>query len=755
MCPRVFETLTQNNLLIMKNKLFIYLAFIANIVVYGQETQQKNDSLKNTVTLSEMVISANKVEEDKKQIAQQIETISSLQIRKLNTQSTADLLLQTGFVNVQKSQQGGGSIIMRGFEASRVLLVVDGVRMNNLIYRAGHLQNAITVDQNMLERVEVLFGPSSTVYGSDALGGVVAFYSKNPVFAQGEEKLKTQVGFFTRYGSVNNEKTGHFDFNVGTKKLASLTSFTVSDFDDLKMGKSKNPYYKTGFGERNYYVERINGKDSLVSNANKYLQKFSGYTQYDLLQKFSYKQSDKITHLLSYQYSNSSNIPRYDRLTDPKGNGLNSAEWYYGPQLRMLGIYNINAKNLNGFFNTINANLSYQKIEESRHNRNFNSSNKNSRIEKVDVYGLNIDFQRKKGKADTRVGIDAQYNTVNSTAFKTNINTGEKSALDTRYPDGKNQMYNLAMYATNTYRITEKLILNDGLRLAQINLNSSFQNKDFFPFPYNEIKQNNTALSGNLGLVYLPNDKWKIGLVGSTGFRAPNVDDISKVFESAPGRIVLPNPNLKPEKTYNADLQITKVFGKLLRWENVFFYTLFNDALVSSKYNFNGEDSIMYDGVKSEVFAIQNKQSAYIYGANSNVYVSLLEHINISGGVTYTYGRINTDSVDYPLDHISPLYGRGSIKYFVNKFEAEIFMIFNGWKRIKDFNLGGEDNQQYAPPEGMPAWYTANLRLSYSVTRNLTLQTGIDNIFDTQYRVFASGINAPGRNIFGTLRMSF
>ncbi|NJN34367.1 MAG: TonB-dependent receptor plug domain-containing protein [Saprospiraceae bacterium] len=70
---------------------------------------------------------------------------------------------------------------MRGFEASRVLLVVDGVRMNNLIYRSGHLQNAITVDQNMLDRVEVLFGTASTVYGSDALGGVVHFFTKKPL----------------------------------------------------------------------------------------------------------------------------------------------------------------------------------------------------------------------------------------------------------------------------------------------------------------------------------------------------------------------------------------------------------------------------------------------------------------------------------------------------------------------------------------------------------------------------------------------
>jgi hemoglobin/transferrin/lactoferrin receptor protein len=521
------------------------------------------------------------------------------------------------------------------------------------------------------------------------------------------------------------------------------------------MGKSKNPYYKSGFGERNYYVERINDKDSLVANTDKYLQKFSGYTQYDLLQKFSFNQNEKITHGLSYQYSNSSNIPRYDRLTDPKGKGLNSAEWYYGPQMRMLGIYNLSAKNLTGFFTAINANLSYQKIEESRHNRNFNSSNKNSRIEKVDVYGLNVDFQRKREKSDTRVGIDAQYNTVNSTAFRTNIISGEKSALDTRYPDGKNEMYNMAIYATNTYRITEKLILNDGLRLAQIGLNSNFATKDFFPFPFDQIKQNNTALSGNLGLVYLPDDKWKISLMGSTGYRAPNVDDLSKVFESTPGRIIVPNPNLKPEKTYNGDLQITKIFGKVIRWENVFFYTLFKDALVADKFTFNGEDSISYDGIKSAVFSVQNKQSAYIYGVSSNLYVSLFEHINVTGGLTYTYGRINTDSSDYPLDHISPLYGRGGIKYYRSKFEVEAFVMFNAWKRISDFNLGGEDNQQYAPAEGMSAWYTLNVRINYSITRNITLQAGVDNLLDTQYRVFASGINAPGRNIFGTVRLSF
>lgn len=731
------------------------MAVSACSFLYGQEIQTASDTVKNVVTLSEMIVSANKVEEDKKQIAQQIETISSIQIRKLNTQSTADLLQQTGHVNVQKSQQGGGSIMIRGFEASRVLLVVDGVRMNNLIYRAGHLQNSITVDQNMLDRVEVLFGPSSTVYGSDALGGVVAFYSKNPVFAKEGEKVHTSGGIFTRYGSVNNEKTGHVNFNLGTKKFASLTSFTYSEFDDLLMGKSKNPFYKEGFGERNFYVQRIDGKDSLVTNSNKYLQKFSGYRQHDLLQKFSLKQNDKITHTLNFQYSNSNDVPRYDRLTDPKGTGLNSAEWYYGPQLRIMGIYNLNAKNLNGFFNAINTNLSYQNIEESRHNRSFNSSSRNSRIEKVEVYGLNADFQRKKEKSDIRLGIDAQYNTVNSTAFATNINTGATTPIATRYPDGSNEMYNVALYATNTYQIKEKLFLNDGIRLAYIALNSRFQSKEFFPFPFDAINQKYTALSGNIGLVYLPNDKWKISLMGSTGFRAPNVDDMSKVFDSAPGRLFVPNPSLKPEKTYNADLQITKVFGKAVRWENIVYYTYFDDALSAGVTTFNGEDSVLYDDVMSKVFSIQNNQSAYLYGATSNLYVSLNKHFNITGGATYTYGRINTDTTDYPLDHISPIYGRFAVKYYAKKFEAESFLMFNGWKRIKDYNLAGEDNQQYATPEGMPAWYTINLRLSYSINRYFTIQIGIDNLLDTQYRVFASGINGAGRNIFGTLRINF
>ena len=226
---------------------------------------QNNESdtlIKNNITLNEVIISVNKTTETLKTVAQEIRHLSAKEIQNLQAQSTADVLSSSGNVFVQKSQMGGGSPIIRGFEANRILLVLDGVRMNNIIYRGGHLQNVITLDNSILESIEILYGPASTVYGSDALGGVINLYTKKPVFASDENKSSFNVNAFSRYGSVNNEITGHFDVAVGRNKFASLSSFTFSKFGDLKSGSTKNPFYDESFGERNYYVERINGIDS-------------------------------------------------------------------------------------------------------------------------------------------------------------------------------------------------------------------------------------------------------------------------------------------------------------------------------------------------------------------------------------------------------------------------------------------------------------------------------------------------------------
>ncbi|MCD6013040.1 MAG: hypothetical protein K0Q79_2902 [Flavipsychrobacter sp.] len=735
-------------------KLIRYIIF-ALFLTQTHSSFAQPDTSKTSVGLDEFIFSANKTEESKKSVAQQVIVLDKKQIAIANAQNTADLLSYTGNVFVQKSQAGGGSPVLRGFEASRILLVVDGVRMNTIIYRSGHLQNILTMDNNTLDRAEILFGPSSTVYGSDALGGVIHFYTRKPVFATGSNKVAKSANAFYRYSSVNNEMTGHADFSIGGERLASVTSVTYSMFDDLIGGASQNPFYDTSYGERPFYVKRINGKDSLVKNANKYKQVYSGYSQYDIMQKLAFKQNEHVTHGLNLQYSNSTDIPRYDRLTDPKGTGLNSAEWYYGPQMRMLAAYDLNVTNETSLFPKIHAGVNYQNIEESRHNRNFGSTTLNHRVENVSVAGLNIDGQRVAGKHNIRVGIDGQYNMLRSTAEKENISTGTTSKLDSRYPDGDNTMANMAIYGSHTMKINDKFTLNDGLRLGYISLRSTFVDTSILHLPFMEANQDNFVYSGSLGLIHTPTDKWKFSLLVSTGYRAPNVDDLAKIFESAPGTLIVPNKGLKPEKTLNTELGISKVFGKSTVWENALFYTQFYDAIVTDKFQFNGMDSVVFNGGKSGVFANQNKKTAYLYGFSSNIRSMATNNLTVMFAFNYTYGRINTDSAAYPLDHIPPMMLRLQLTYTWKKLMADFFINYNGEKNIKDYFMGGEDNNQYATKDGMPAWYTLNLRASYKVHKLVTLQAGIDNIMDTQYRVFASGINAPGRNIFGAVRFRY
>ncbi len=737
---------------------YIKSGIIALLMAYSQVSYSQRgetDTTKNkTVTLKEVVFSVNKAEETKETVAQQVQVLNASDISSLQSQTTADLISNSGNVFVQKSQLGGGSVTIRGFEANRTLLVIDGVRMNNLIYRAGHLQNIVTTDNNSLDRVEILFGPSSTIYGSDALGGVIHLYTKKPILAA-DDKNNIKVNLFSRYGAVNNEKTNHFDFNFGTKRIASFTSFTYSDFGNLRGGTKKNPFYNSSYGERPFYVERINGRDSLVKNADRYVQAQSGYSQYDLVQKFLFQQNEYLSHGINIQYSNSSDVPRYDRLTDPAGTGLRFAQWYYGPQKRLLTAYDLNIKKPRGKFEGIHFGVNYQDIVESRHTRRFNSNELSHRNEHVNVVGTNLDFQKIINRHNIRFGLDGQFNTLKSTANVQNIITGISAPLDTRYPDGNNTMMNTALYFSHTWQINSKWILVDGIRAGVVSLHSTFVDTSFFHLPFTEASQSNPVFSGNIGLINNPSDDWKISLLLSTGYRVPNVDDLSKVFESAPGVLIIPNPNLKPERTINTELGITKLFNQKTRWENAVYYTQFIDAIVTDKFTFNGQDLLFYDGSKSQIFANQNKQEAYLYGFSSNIKSECIENFILAFGMNYTYGRIKTDSVDYPLDHIPPFMMRLSVTYSNKKFSSDFFMNYNGWKKLKDYYLNGEDNEQYATADGIPAWLTANMRVSYKVHKLFTLQAGVDNILDTQYRTFASGINAPGRNIFAALKFHY
>ena len=720
------------------------------------QTIDLNDTIPlRQINLNEVVFSANKTIETKRTVAQQVQVITSLNIANSQAQSTADLLSALGNIFVQKSQLGGGDINIRGFDANQNVLVIDGVRMNNLIYRGGHLQDIIKTDNNILDRVEILFGPSSTVYGSDALGGVVHLYTRNPVLATKPKCPNIGMNFMSRFGTADNEATGHIDFNYGTKRIGSLTSLTWTKLGDLMGGKNRNPFYDQSYGERPYFVKRFGNRDSLVRNNNRFLQVGSGYSQADLLQKFLFKQSEHLIHGVNIQYSNSGDIPRYDRLTDPSATGLKNAEWYYGPQIRLLTAYDLNLKKPQGRFQSVHFGLNYEAIKESRHNRNFGSDMLKSRFEQVGVIGANLDFQKIVNTHNIRFGADMQLNNLKSTAHSTDILTGITGKLDTRFPDGINRMNNIAAYFSHTWRINNQFTLNDGFRAGYSTMHSTIVDLPTqFNLPYSTIDQKTPAWSGSIGLIHSPTDDLKYSLMISTGYRIPNVDDMSKIFASAPGTVIVPNINLKPEGTINYELGFTKIFSRKTKWENYIYYTQFVDIVETSGDKFNGRDSIIYDGFMCKVVSNQNKGKAYIYGFSSQMTSFLSNYFNLSLMMNYTYGRLKTSGSETPLSQINPFMTRLQVSYTAKKISSDFYVNYNGWKRIADYyaDPGGEDNQAYATPSGMPAWFTLNLRGSCKLNNYITLQAGIDNMLDTQYRTFASGINAPGRNIFAAIR---
>jgi hemoglobin/transferrin/lactoferrin receptor protein len=759
----------------MRFSFFIFFTLLLSNTLLAQTPV--TDSIQPS-TLPEIVISATKFPEKKRNIAQKIELITPQYIANINAQNTGDLLMSTGNIFVQKSQQGGSSPVVRGFEASRVLLVVDGVRMNNLIYRSGHLQNVITVDQNMLEGIEIMYGPASTIFGSDALGGVVQFRTKKPIVSV-NEKVQATANAFVRYSSANSEKTGHIDINIGWKKIAWLQSYHYSNFGDMRMGKNYPTQYPN-FGRRDSVIETINGVDTVLVNSNNNVQRFSNYKQWDFLQKILFQPNEHTAHLINIQLSNSTDVPRYDRLQDKRNNTLRYASWYYGPQQRNLFAYQFNANNLHGWIDEIQANINYQIIEESRYTREFKRYDRlDARIEKVKVGGFVLDARKKFKQQEITVGIDGQLNSLRSTAARINIKTGAVSTLDTRYPDGDNNMNNFGAYVQHTFKIKkDKWVLNDGIRVQTSQLTSTIKDTSFFKLPYTNIHQNLTAVTGNIGLVYLPSSHAKVSLVFSSGFRAPNVDDVSKIFESSTSakQLVVPNPNIKPERTYGVDMGVDYLIADKIQIAVSGFYTLFNNALVKAPFQLNGQDSVLYNGIKSQVLANQNKNKAYLYGFTASIKATITHYLTASSTINYTKGRYETDnntaSTIYqknatgsyslvktnvsskPLDHIPPVFGKTNVCYNHKGFQAEVYALYNGWKYLNNYNADGEDNAQYATADGMPSWFTLNLRSSYQFHQYVTLQAAVENILDKNYRYFASGFSAPGRNIMIAVRLA-
>ena len=732
---------------------------------------------KQSEQLDEVVLSVFKNEERTNRVAEQIAVISAKDIQKISPQTSADLLATIPGIKVQKSQFGGGSPVIRGMESNRVLLVVDGVRMNNAIYRKGHLQSSITVAPNLLDKTEVVFGPSSVIYGSDALGGVIHYFTKTPKLS---EKNKVNSQFFSRFSSVNQEVTTTVSADVSFPNWASFTSISHSDFGDLKIGKNRNHGFND-WGKVFYYSENTNRNysETPTINSDPELLKNTGYRQTDVLQKFFVTLSKKTDLKINLQYSTSSDIPRFDRLSELENSSLKFAEWNYGPQNRLLVssqlLINPNKKWIESGIIT----GAYQHIEESRIQRKFGSLDRSHREESVNVFSLNGDFsvsltQDKKRKLS--YGFEFAYNDVVSKSYgKTlNISNGEMNGysddfmVQSRYPDGGSNYLSAAAYIGYRQDVTQKSTLNTGLRVTNTNLNAIWMDPTFIQLPETNITLNNSAVTATIGYVYRSNENWQLNSILSSGFRSPNIDDIGRIREKR-GNVSIPNIHVNPEIAYNAEIGIQKYFNdKKFRVGTNFYYTLL-DNYIQRDFIYNADGSkkqVQFDGEYGNAVSNQNKGTAYILGYTINYLGKVSSTLNTSGFITYTKGR--TYDTQEPMSSIPPLFGQFELNFKKNKIELGAAVRFNSKKDIEDFNITeGIDNHDLTPiidPNavidtdkyyGSPSWMTIGVTSNYLMNDTFSIQARLDNIFDEHYIEFASGISAPGRNVSVSFVASF
>ncbi len=698
----------------------------------------------SNISLEEIVVSATGWKQTTHEVPQKIISVSAKDVAFQNPQTAADLLGITGKVFVQKSQQGGGSPMIRGFATNRLLYTVDGVRMNTAIFRGGNIQNVINLDPMATENTEVLFGPGSVKYGSDAIGGVMSFSTLSPQLSL-EENVLVNGKALMRYATANQQRTAHFDVNVGWRKWALVTSLSRWNYGDLRQGKHGPDEYI-----KDQYVERQDDRDVVVEQTERLLQIPSAYSQVNFMQKLRFRPNENWDFKYGFHYSQTSEYGRYDRHNRMRNGAPRYAEWNYGPQSWLMNNLNITNAKANWLYDKATLILAQQAFEESRISREFNDPERITRTENVMAYTANLDMAKAAG-ARNMLYYGAEYvlNDVTSKGVIYHINNASEMPGPSRYP--QSIWGSAAIYLNDEFDWSEKLTFQSGLRYSLFWLNASFDTS-FYPFPFTTAVQNNDALTGSFGMVYRPGRDWVISANFGTAFRSPNVDDIGKVFDSEPGSVVVPNPTLQAEYAYNFDLGIAKVIKEVIKLDITGFYTILNNALVRRDFQLNGQDSIIYDGTNSQVQALQNAARARVYGIQGGLEIQFPAHLFFASDINFQLGEEELDDgTTSPSRHAAPFFGVSRLSYKYKKLELQTYVEYQAERSYEDLAVEERSKDEiYAKDKNgnnySPAWYTLNLKANYQLSQLFSLSVGIENITNQRYRPYSSGISGAGTN---------
>jgi outer membrane receptor protein involved in Fe transport len=568
--------------------------------------------------------------------------------------------------------------------------------MNNATFRYGPNQYLCTVDQLMVQRMEVVRGAGSVLYGSDAMGGVINVLTKSPEYAV--EGFKAGGNIYGKWMSSDMEKTGRAEINLADKKFAFSGGFTYKDFGDIDAGGDIG------------------------------VQSPTAYQEYAGDAKLKVKLDDNYELIFAYQYDKQKDVPRYDKIIS--GYTL----YNFDPQIRQLGYARLKSAYKNKWFKQISYTGSFNQSDETRRLQKEGSEKLTTENDKVNTFGGTVEVNSSpSGNWHFTSGIEYYHDKVYSD--KTETEGGVSTTKRGYYPDGATSA-SMAIYTSHTLDLNKFSFVLGG-RFNTYNIEA----KDD---AFGDVNVQPNALVGSLSAIYHLGEHYNI--IGSvySAFRAPNISDLSS-FGTFNYGIEVPNPALDPEKSLNFELGVKAKHEKFSG--SLFLYrSQLKNLIARTEAQYNGQDSI--DGEK--VFRKENFAEAYIQGIEAEMQYELISWLSAYGNITYTYGENVSD--EEPMSRIPPLNGKIGLYYKCNcGFWSRLELLSAG---DQDRLSVGDIKDSRIPDGGTPGWNVLNLYAGYNWKR-FSLSAGLNNIFDEGYRTHGSGVDGYGRSVWLALKVGF
>ena len=688
--------------------LFVSFLFILTAHNPLRADDEAFDDLYETDTLEHVQITATRTNKRDIDISAAVTAIDEEDVLKLAPDVIAEMLRGQPGAFFQQTTPGQGVPIIRGLKGSQVLHLVDGMRLNNAFFRNAPNQYLGLVDSYAAERMEVVRGSQGTLYGADAMGGVLNILTPEPRFH--ETRWQQESRLYGSYDSVDNGWVINARTQGGKEGWGFTGGATYQDHSSRQSGS----------GEK------------LVPSA---------YTSKAADLKFVIDSSERSSLMFAAQVMEQPSSPRYDEMVPGYGQQEPSSEQYlFKPNRRSFIHARFNYDGQSEWFDQFEAHLARQVITDDRLTQDYGSPFISTENNRSTLDGLTLQFNSNFESGISLVwGAEYYTDAVDSSRFRQTEGSDSRVEVRSRFPDGSS-MDSTAVYFSGEWINSDKFNLNAGLRYSWFDIHlPADENHD-------DVNLKPSDLTGDIHAVYSLNSNLKLVANLGHGFRPPNIFDLAALGPRPGNRFNIANTDLDPETVWSYDLGI-KAETDSLELEVFAFYLDYSDKITSV---FTGETT--EDGrfiVRSE-----NRNNVEIYGLEAGLYWSILDDLRLIAVLNYTHGEEKNDNdLAFPADRIPPLNGQVGLEYFFS----------DGW-RIEPFVLFASQQDRLSPrdvgdprinPLGTAGWGTLNLLIDWQATPTLQLGLRLENLADKSYREHGSGIDAPGRNIGLWVNLSF